>query len=356
MGSSNFPDRPFRLRDVTTVARQEQANNRSLVNFQVWVDKLSYSPTWSGGGPSITRWGYDGTVRSSGDGGGFDFQGTGPWLMRSGQVWVTHNSNGTKSITVQVSADFALLGATSFSYGMTLPTISSWVPPAPVQGRLDQITGTSMRYQFTANGNGGSPITTWEIQYTGNPGNWSGAPILQTPNTMAAFSGLTNSRTYEFRARGVNANGPGDWGAGATATTLGVPPAPINGVLDQITGTSMRYTVSNNGNGGSQITGWEFQYTGNPGNWSGAPIVASGTNMRAFTGLRPYTLYEFRARAINAVGTGDWGAGAQARTLSTVWISTGTEWVPAEVLISNGTAWLPASTVISDGTAWRATG
>lgn len=257
-GTSNFPGRPFQLFDTTLVVRQEANNNRSLISYSVGIRKLSYSPTFSDGG-AYARWGYDGTVRASRDPGSFDFRAAGPWNWLSGETWVTHNANGTRTIQVNVGADFALLGATSYNYNFALPTISRTPPPAPTPIALDQITRNSMRYRFSSNGTGSSPILRWEFQVSESP----------------AF-----------------------------------------------TGAALR--------------------------------TSSGTS--TVTGLTPGTVYYFRSRGVNAAGNGAWSAVLSARTLSGAWISTGTEWVPADVLISNGSAWLPANVDMSDGTTWRPSG
>lgn len=218
-GSSDFPNRPFRLRDSTTVTRQEFPNNRSLLHFEVWIDKLSYSPTWSNNGPAYTRWGYDGGVVAESNPGSFDFQGTGPWLWLSGDHWVGHNTNGTKAITVQVGGDFALLGATTYQYGFTLPTIPRDAPPAPTALTLDQISRTSMRFSFRSNGSGSTPITRYDVQVSESP-SFSGGRTIQTSGSPLNITGLKSGTVYYVRVRAVNSIGASAYSNTISARTL----------------------------------------------------------------------------------------------------------------------------------------
>jgi len=255
MGAARFPSRPFQLRDATSLSRQDIPNNRSLVNWQVWIDKLGYSPTWSADGQADRGWYANGVTMGFANNRGFDFRPAGPWLILSGQSWLTHNAQGVGSWTIFCAATYSLLGHTEFTYTLTMPTIPRNPPPPPDPLGLDQITRNSMRYRFSSTGDGGSPIIRWEFQYADNP----------------QFSSAKQQTS------------------GGTSTV---------------------------------------------------------------TGLKPGTEYWFRSRGVNAAGTGAWSTVVSARTLSGAWISTGIEWVPAEVLISDGTTWRPGDAQISDGATW----
>lgn len=260
MGSAPFPNRPFQLRDNTYVVRQEVPNNRSLVGFEVWIDKLSYSPTYSNGGVAYARWGYDGVVRADVNPGAYDFRGTGPWQWLGGQVWVDHNPDGSRTIQVNVGAEFTTLGTTVYSYNLALPFIARNPPPAPTGLSLDQITTSSMRYRFQGNGDGGSAIIRWEFQY---------------------------SRYADFRD--------------------------------------------------------------NP-----ALVTSGGTS--TVSGLAAGTEYFFRSRGVNTIGAGAWSNVLSATTLSSAFISSGTQWLDADVLISDGSQWLPTDILISNGSSWLPAG
>ena len=102
--------------------------------------------------------------------------------------------------------------------------------------------------------------------------------------------------------------------AAGTATTPPAP-SPVAGTPDQITPTSMRYRFSGNGDGGSGIIRWEYQYSTTPGFTSGNSAVITGDGTEDVSGLTPNTTYYFRSRGVNAVGNGAWSATSQGTTL-----------------------------------------
>lgn len=91
------------------------------------------------------------------------------------------------------------------------------------------------------------------------------------------------------------------------------PDAPTNGLLDQITPTTMRYRFTGQGDGGSSVLEWQAQASLSSSFTS--PITVTSTGTTTFTGLAPGNRYYFRARGRNAVGWGAWGAAANALTL-----------------------------------------
>jgi hypothetical protein len=123
MVSASFPNRPFDLRTDVWFVQSDIANNRSLVGWQLVIDKRSYSPTHSGGIAhswmtlsGVYVWNYGGS--------GFDFRNGSNFLIASGQFWVPHNADGTGAVLVAAAANYDILGATSISgYWVGLPTI-----------------------------------------------------------------------------------------------------------------------------------------------------------------------------------------------------------------------------------------
>lgn len=103
------------------------------------------------------------------------------------------------------------------------------------------------------------------------------------------------------------------------------PPAPLaypvgTSGLDQITTTSMRYRMQDQGDGGSAITSRAAQYSTTPdfssGNSGLIGLDSSGTYVA--TGLTPGTTYYWRSRNQNAVGVSDWSPTTNASTLPMV--------------------------------------
>lgn len=162
MATGPFPGRPFQLRDNVVFAGHDIPNNRSLLNWELWIDKTGFSPTYSSG--KASRW-----MRINGQfvheyyGNGFDFRNGDHFLIASGQVWVPHNADGTKSFAIEAAADFALLGATSLTFSpYVLPTIprastasfpngSAFDAGAPVQINTNRASGSfthDITYQY----------------------------------------------------------------------------------------------------------------------------------------------------------------------------------------------------------------
>lgn len=102
---------------------QDITNNRSKVGWQLWIDKTAYSPTSSGG--LAARWmKLDGAFVHEYYGNGFDFTSGTNYLIASGEQWINHNTDGTKSLSIQAQAEFDILGTTPLlSTSTTLPAI-----------------------------------------------------------------------------------------------------------------------------------------------------------------------------------------------------------------------------------------
>lgn len=125
--------------------------------------------------------------------------------QKMGQITVT--TGGTVSWTLPSTGTSAMGGPTTQSQAISRAT----VPPAPkINGAgngLDQITHTGMRYRFTSNGTGGSPIIRWEYQVSLSSA-FTGASWVTTSGTVTR-SDLIPGKKYYWRARGVNALGAG---------------------------------------------------------------------------------------------------------------------------------------------------
>jgi hypothetical protein len=83
-----------------------------------------------------------------------------------------------------------------------------------------------------------------------------------------------------------------------------VPPAPVSYAVDQPTATSLRYIYNGQGDGGSPIIRWEYQYALDAWFTIGVSPWITGTGTDIATGLTPSTTYYFRSHGINAVGVG----------------------------------------------------
>lgn len=123
MVEKNFPGRPFRLRENVWLKRQDIAGNSSLVGWELWIHKNSYSPTFSGG-TANRHFKLNGGDVGSRQENGFDFRGDGPWLILSGENWIGHNSDGTKNLPIEGGAEYDMLGYAQVNSSIDLPRIA----------------------------------------------------------------------------------------------------------------------------------------------------------------------------------------------------------------------------------------
>jgi hypothetical protein len=98
----------------------------------------------------------------------------------------------------------------------------STVPPAPTMLGATPGPGGQMTVQFSGNGNGGSAITGWVLQYATNS-SFSGATTIASTGTSVLT--LAPGTQYWFRSAGRNSLSDaysryGPWSSAITATTL----------------------------------------------------------------------------------------------------------------------------------------
>ena len=267
------------------------------------------------GGSTITKWQY---VKQAGDNA---FETTWTDIPGSGERTTTHVVTGLAN---GVAYRFKVRAVNANGEGAASPasdevtpvavTLAA-VPPAP--GRPAATGGDGrVTLSWTSNGNGGSTITKW--QYVKQAGadafetTWTGIPGSGETTTTHTVTGLANGTAYRFKVRAVNAVGEGAASPESDAVTpAAAPPAPGRPVVTAGDGqVTLRW--ASNGDGGSAITGWEYQRkegSGDWGSWTGVCTTASdagcpGKTAHTVTGLANGMAYRFRVRAVNAVGAG----------------------------------------------------
>lgn len=224
----------YYLEVYASVQSQSVAANTSTIYYRVRVYKTYGDGFWS-----TTNMGNSGWADSNTGGSknlwnntnlAYDFRtgsNTGYWTFASGTFVVNHNADGTGTYWVNAGMTLYNLGSASVGTGTrTLPRLAD-TPPAPTPLGLDTITQTSMRYRFSSNGDGGSPILEWQAGY--GTSSTTVQTYLSSSGT-STITGLQPATTYYFWSRGRNAIGWGPWSVRNSAKTLAGAKVRVAGV------------------------------------------------------------------------------------------------------------------------------
>lgn len=102
-------------------------------------------------------------------------------------------------------------------------------PPAPTAPSLSAIGQTSLKASSDSNGDGGSPITAYEIGYGRDP-DYPEEMVESVGSSDLTLTGLSPGQVYYVWGRGWNQYGPGAWSARSTATLLAGAWVDVDGV------------------------------------------------------------------------------------------------------------------------------
>lgn len=157
------------------VASQDITNNRTLINWQAGLEIESGGWYWSSNAVKIYSINIDGSG-SLGSGTWSNISGTGQHQLLSGSIWITHNSDGTKSFSASLSGWLYGEGNEAASGSWDVPTIP----------RNSQVTTSAVAYTL------GDPVvintnrksTSFTHTITIKMDNASGT-VLQTINSVA---------------------------------------------------------------------------------------------------------------------------------------------------------------------------
>jgi hypothetical protein len=101
------------------------------------------------------------------------------------------------------------------------------VPAAPTKPVLSAILPTSVTVSWSPNGDGGSPITGYQLGYGTNSTTPTTIISANSPKTV---TGLTPGTTYFFWVRAINAIGTGPWSPLAANQTIAGARVKVGGV------------------------------------------------------------------------------------------------------------------------------
>lgn len=227
---------------------------------------------------------------------------------------------------------------------MASGTITADYPGRPYYLRLQwstastNVAGNTSTYNWTLSavsksgwGSYNYACGNWYLHIAGY--NYSGCKALVfipgdfAGKTIVLASGTTGPVTHDAQGYlrfqiAFNHQAPGPFGTAdagwrwVDGTRIPkVPPAPKPIGLDTVTNTSMRYRFQSQGDGGSPIIRWEYQYSTSATFASGNSAWLTSTGTSTATGLTPGVKYYFRSRGVNAVGNGPASAIISATTI-----------------------------------------
>ena len=148
---------------------------------------------------------------------------------------------------------------------------------------------------------GGTAITHYQYEQNGN---WHSTVPRDSTATTYTVTGLTNSRTYEFRVQAFNESGVGPSQPSnrveAMPTGPTPPSQPTNLTAEAGDGQVRLAWTKPVSDGGFRITRYEYRPEGSD-RWISTRGTATSYTVRGLENGRPY---QFRVRAINKLGEG----------------------------------------------------
>ena len=166
-------------------------------------------------------------------------------------------------------------------------------------------------------GDGGSAITGYELQYWDGSNGWMDLTSTTASVTLHTHRNIAGGMTKYYRIRAMNSGGSGLWSTVAYATTDTSVPGPptLMAMADGATKIKLTWTAGHDG--GEPITAFHLQHSSDRGTtWDALGDARSNMMMMSTedTDLSGGTTKHYRIRAVNGKGTSGWSPLASATT------------------------------------------
>jgi hypothetical protein len=303
-GTGNFPNRPFRLR--IEVWYNWQSGRTVSKHTEVWIDKLSYSPTYSGSGSAWQLY-VDGVGNVANWSGGYDFRNGDNFLLHSRDDTITVGADGNSG--AQIYAQYDTLGSTSA--GATYDGADATVPSAPNTPTATNISTTGMTLNWNIPSDGGASIDSMLLR------RYNSALALQNDDaaqrvdygqgastTSYAVTGLTPGTPYWWVVYAHNSQGYSVKSGALNQSTLPAV-APGMTITPTPSGLSSVATFSPPG-GTSGVTLYTLEYR--LGSTGAVTSTTTTSTTATVTGLTPGASYEYRGSANYGAYQSPWTA------------------------------------------------
>jgi hypothetical protein len=248
-----------------------------------------------------------------------------PWWIGANLEAV---SAGVSGLTPGVLYHFRIKGVNSAGTSTGLDQVFTTAPIAPTVTSLaaTSLAPTGATLNATVASNGADTAVTFEYGTTSNYGSTATvavSPLLAGTGTTAVsveLTGLLSRTRYYFRVKGVNSAGT-SIGGGLSFTTLApARPTAVSAAATGISASGARLNGEVSSNGAATTVTFDYGLTTAYGNSvtaleSPLTLGASAEQVNAvIAGLAPSTLYNFRVKAVNSLGTSN-GANLTLMTL-----------------------------------------
>lgn len=208
----------YRLTVEARLESQDMARKTSTIYWEMVVDRSTDYWAWSTAnmGNTARTWEFDkGVTLFENKNMAFDFRQGNRWVISSGRRVVQHRADGTGEYNIHGQMKLYSIGWAGAGTGRRVLPRLARVPDAPTPLYIDWIETSSLRYRFSGNGDGGTPIREWQVYWQ----EANGPQIAVWSNGTTFLTGLKPATRYNFWARGRNDVGWGPWSGVMTART-----------------------------------------------------------------------------------------------------------------------------------------
>ena len=240
----------------------------------------------------------------------------GAWVDLSGVSGTSHTDSG---LTPSTAYDYQILatntaGSSAWSAVVTQSTAD---PTAPAATNVRATAGAgNILLEWDVPDDGGSAITGYKVQVSGDGSSWSDLATLGASQTSYDHTGLTPGTMNYYRVQAMNSIGDSAWSQTRSARVAAVAPGAPSLIASPDGQNAIMLSWSAPADdGGAAITGYTLQVSndGTTG-WSTRTSPGASATEYSHTGLQPGTTRYYRISARNSAGSGDWSATQSATT------------------------------------------